>query len=159
MKFCEPERLMVITVKILLVCTGNTCRSPMAEGILKNILSNYDISSAGIITANGLTPSENAVLATKEIGIDISSHKSRLITKEIFEDSDIILCMTQAHKEMILTYFGVNDKTFTLAEFAGENGDIPDPFGGDLAKYIICRDSIATLLEKVAKRLKGENND
>jgi len=131
----------------------------MAEGILKNILSEYDISSAGIITANGLAPSENAVLATKEIGIDISSHKSRLISNKLFEESDIILCMTQAHKDMIMTYLGENEKTFTLAEFVGENGDIPDPFGGDLEQYIICRDSIATLLEKVAKRLNCENDD
>lgn len=130
----------------------------MAEAILKNILSDYDISSAGIITANGLAPSENAVLATKKILIDISNHTSRLITKEIFETSDIILCMTQAHKEMIMTYLGVNDKTFTLAEFAGEIDDIPDPFGGDLAEYILCRDSLTTLLEKVAQRLKGEND-
>ena len=131
----------------------------MAEGILKNILSNYEISSAGIITANGLVPSGNAVLATKEIGIDISKHKSRLISNKLFEESDIILCMTQAHKDMILTYLGENEKTFTLAEFAGENGDIPDPFGGGLEQYILCRDCIATLLEKVAQRLKGENDD
>jgi protein-tyrosine-phosphatase len=131
----------------------------MAEGILKNILSNYDVSSAGIITANGLMPSENAVLATEEIGIDISNHKSRLISNKLFEESDIILCMTQDHKEMIMTYLGENEKTFTLAEFAGENSDMPDPFGGDLAEYILCRDSIATLLEKVAQRLKCENDD
>jgi len=148
-------------VKILLVCTGNTCRSPMAEGIFKNILSGYDkasVSSAGIITANGLPPSKNAVLATEKIGIDISNHKSRLITKKLFEESDIILCMTHEHKEMILMYLGANDKTFTLSEFAGEDCDVPDPFGGDLDKYILCRDSIATLLKKAALRLKGENN-
>jgi len=146
-------------VRILLVCTGNTCRSPMAEGILKNILGDYEVSSVGIITANGLTPSENAVIATKEIGIDIKGHKSRLITKEIFEEADIIICMTNAHKEMILAYLGANDKTYTLSEFAGENGDIPDPFGGDLAEYVLCRDSLTKLLEKAAQRLKGERND
>ncbi len=97
--------------KILFVCTGNTCRSPMAEGILKHLLDkkgagdNFVVSSAGLMTAEGLPPSEFAVEVLKERGIDISSHRSKQITQDMIKDNDLILGMTLDHKQQLRFFY------------------------------------------------------
>lgn len=142
-------------MNILLVCTGNTCRSPMAEGILKKLLPNHNISSAGVCTVNGLPASDNAIKATAEVNVDILSHKSRQITKEMAENSDLILCMTNNHKKMLA---GVKCNTFTLGEFAGDKEEIPDPYGGNLDKYRACRDKLEKLIKIIAEKINDKNN-
>lgn len=146
---------MVIAMNILFVCTGNTCRSPMAEGIMKKILPEHNISSAGIHTVDGLSASKEAIKVSEEIDVDISSHKSRQITREMAENSDLILCMTNSHKLMI---GGVKSKVFTLGEFAEVFDEIGDPFGGSIDEYRACRDSIQQLLYKISERIQNENN-
>lgn len=136
--------------KILTVCTGNTCRSPMAEGIIKKEVAENGIpalvKSAGIF-ADGTPVSKNSDLAMKEIGIDISSHKSRQLTRDMAEESDIIIGMTSSHKQMIQALVP-NKRVYTLGELSGENIEITDPYGGDLQEYRLCRDSICDLVKK-----------
>ena len=141
-------------MKYLFVCTGNTCRSPMAEGIFNKIAKERGLdnaaNSAGIFAAEGGSASKNAVDALAEIGADISGHKSRRVTPEMLGEYDEILTMTKSHADILkgaLPQFGY--KIRTLSEAAGGGGEISDPFGGDLDAYRACRDEIERLVEKL----------
>ena len=113
-------------VKILFVCTGNTCRSSMAEGILKEMLKEKDdkyediqVLSAGISAIDGDPPSEFALKALEEQGIDISQHCAKQLSSKMVKEADLILTMTVAHKNMILSIISeAKEKTYTLKEYA-----------------------------------------
>ena len=149
-------------MNILFVCTGNTCRSAMAAAIMDKIAreKNLDvrIESAGIFAGDGAPASENAAEALKDYGIDLSYHRSKPVTRELIGQCDLILTMTDGHKNALKK--AADGKIFTLAEYAGEDKDISDPFGGDLETYKKCAGEIYGLLEKAAERLpKIGNND
>lgn len=142
--------------RILFVCTGNTCRSPMAEGIFNKIASERGINaiakSAGIFAAGGQA-SENAVSVMKEIGVDINGRKSIQITEEMVRDAELIITMSKTHKEILNSAFTMTDKIKTLAEFVGDTGDITDPFGADIDVYRTCRDLICCMIEKAVNKI------
>ncbi len=117
-------------MKILFVCTGNTCRSPMAEGYLKSL--GIDCESRGL-SADGLPASKNAVTAMKEIGIDISLHLSKQLTQNDINRFDKIICLAKSHYDY-LSSLGIE------CEILGEG--INDPYGCDLNIYKNCRDEI-----------------
>ncbi|MCT4592755.1 MAG: low molecular weight protein arginine phosphatase [Anaeromicrobium sp.] len=150
-------------MNILFVCTGNTCRSPMAEGLMKKLIEkhnlNINIYSAGIFTMDGLSPSENSILAMEEIGINIRDYKSNTITKELINKSHIILTMTKNHKEKILQIIPeISNKLYTLKEYTKIKAysDISDPYGQNLNVYKACRDEINRALEMIISELKKE---
>ncbi len=135
---------------ILFVCTGNICRSPMAEGLFRHAVkgrSDFEVLSAGVGAVEGLPPSEHAVRALRELGIDISHQRSRMLTSQLVERADYIFGMTHSHVDAImLLYPQAAEKTFLLREFdetldSFEN-DIPDPIGGSYDVYLNCRDQI-----------------
>lgn len=127
-------------MNILFVCSGNTCRSPMAEGYLnsKNIKGLLALS-AGFIS-EGEAVSENSVKVLKEIGIDISEHKSRLITKDLLS-ADKIFCMSRTHYDMLIAAGVKKEKVFVL------RSGIPDPFGQSIEVYRLCRDEIINAID------------
>lgn len=128
-------------MNILFVCTGNTCRSPMAEGYLRaKNTQNINAFSCGLF-ADGSPVSQNSALAMDEIQIDISSHISKQITKADIENADRIICMSPSHK-LSLESIGV-----TNAEVLG--GGIFDPYGMDLEAYRLCRDQIIKEIDKL----------
>ncbi|BCS81473.1 low molecular weight protein arginine phosphatase [Anaerocellum diazotrophicum] len=144
--------------KILFVCTGNTCRSPMAEHLLKEKLrkmkiDDIEVESAGLSAFFPQKASKNAILVMNELGIDISSHVSRLINEEMIKESNLILTMERYHKEVITKmYPGVMDKVFTLKEYVLDDKkelDVIDPYGGDIEEYRRCRDELNFLLDKL----------
>src|SRR4051812_36388708 len=128
---------------ILFICTGNICRSPMAEGLFRHAMrgsNEYRVMSAGVGACDGQLPSVNAVRALRELGIDIANHRSRMLTPDIIEQADFIFGMTHSHVDTVnLLYPHAAEKTFLLREFDETldefEKDISDPIGGSLETY------------------------
>ena len=145
-------------MNILFVCTGNTCRSPMAAALFNKLAIEKDldvrIESAGIFAMDGLPASDNAISAMKSYDIDLSYHRAKSISPELLEKCDLVLTMTESHKEALLPYAG--ERVHTLCGYAGLSGNIPDPYGGDLQTYEKCAAEIMRALSKVAEKI-GNN--
>src|SRR5882762_10393542 len=135
---------------VLFVCTGNVCRSPMAEGIFRHAVQgrgDYRVFSAGLGAMEGQPPSHYGVPAVRELGIDISSQRSRMLTPELVQQADYIFGMTHSHIDTVmLLYPQAAEKTFLLREFDDTldffEKDISDPIGGSYEVYLDCRDQI-----------------
>jgi len=138
--------------KIMFICTGNTCRSPMAEGLFREMLKvrkieNIICESAGTSAYAGDEAEPNAVAAAAELGADISAHRSRSYDPYMVDDTDLFVCMTPIHALML---DGVpEDKKTILA------GGVPDPYGGDLDEYRACAKKISEGLKKLLKIAKS----
>lgn len=135
-------------MRILFVCTGNTCRSPMAEGILRSMAEKRDlkleVKSAGIRVYNGDLASKNSIEAMKKIDIDISGHLATQLNNDLIQEADLVLTLSSSHKDFIVSnYPWSREKVFTLNEYAyGVKKDVTDPYGRNLAFYERTRDEI-----------------
>lgn len=144
-------------MKVVFVCTGNTCRSSMAEALARKWLKahpdgvgNIELASAGLAAAGPGSPaSPRAVEVMGAAGIDLTGHRARQFCHETARESDLILTMTGNHKRtLVALYPGEASKVFTLAEFAGKSGlDISDPFGLPVAIYKQCAREIEELVD------------
>ncbi len=148
-------------IHFLFVCTGNVCRSPMAEGIFKSLTKDkphLTCESAGTFAYNGFPASPNAEQASKKHGVDISHHLSQLITEELLDRSDVILTMTDNHinalkqtfpehcgKAFLLKEYGLSDKNLS-------DLNIADPIGQNLDTYEKCYLEIEEAIKGVLKK-------
>jgi glycine hydroxymethyltransferase len=154
---------------ILFICSGNICRSPMAEGLLKKLLLDKKLEhkitacSAGTLGITGASASENAIVACHlEYDVDISLHESQPITDDLLEESDLIFCMAQKHIDHVKNYYdpGYSRKIYLLKQYAeipDNFKDVADPIGMDLSEYTKTCHEISALLqssmEKIIKTL------
>lgn len=140
---------------IIFICTGNTCRSPMAEGLFRahggEEKTGLAPASAGLFAQDGIPASENAVTAAKELGADISAHRSRMLTHEMAKNARYLVCMTGAHYDRVCELFpDCADKVFTLTQ-----RDVSDPFGGDLETYRRAAAEIDAGVRSIIERLSA----
>ena len=132
-------------MNILFVCTGNTCRSPMAEGYLKSKeIDGVTVSSRGL-AADGSPVSVNSKTVMDEAGINIGGHISKQLTDRDINGADKIICLSPSHKAVLLSAGVPENKLFVLG-----NG-ISDPFGGDISVYRRCRDEIFAAVDALLK--------
>lgn len=135
---------------ILFVCTGNICRSPMAEYLFRAHLTSrpdWKVASAGVATVNGAPPSRFATEAVAEMGIDLRFHKSRMITGGLMDDTTLVVVMTEGHREQVCAAFpDAEDRVHLLKSFTSSPGDILDPIGLSFDVYRSVRDEIAEAL-------------
>ena len=135
---------------ILFLCTGNVCRSPMAEGLFRHMVrgrGDFRVLSAGLGAIDGQPPTSHSANALREIGIDITHQRSRLLTADMVRSADYIFGMTHSHVDTVgLLYPQAADKTFLLREFDDTldpyEKDISDPIGSSYQVYVECRDQI-----------------
>ncbi|TDU80955.1 protein-tyrosine phosphatase [Prosthecobacter fusiformis] len=128
---------------VLFVCTGNTCRSPLAEVVFRDLVKahpDYQVSSAGVGAYSGQPASRYSVTLAKERGLDLTKHKSRAVTVDLVESATHIFAMSRNHVAAILSdYPEADDKIYLISEFAADDSlrgrDLSDPFGGDLSEY------------------------
>lgn len=152
-------------MNILFVCTGNTCRSPMAQALLeekaKEIGISLNIKSAGIFALDGQRASKEAIEVLKADGIDISSHRANMIYRDLLEEADLILTMAVSHKGVLLSqYKFIKGKVYTLKEYAyGIEEDVVDPFGRDINVYKDTKEEIEKALEKIVGQLSAEQRE
>ncbi|HWO87940.1 MAG TPA: low molecular weight protein arginine phosphatase [Gemmatimonadales bacterium] len=148
---------------LLFVCTGNICRSPLAEAIAKRILrergvTDVTVSSAGTAAYDGAPASEGSYLIALEHGLDLSAHQARELTADLVAQADLVLVMSRGHQRRAEA-LGGQGKTELLGEFAGisgEQAEVPDPFGGDLDEYRSTFDRLQELLTEAMDRLIAE---
>jgi protein-tyrosine-phosphatase len=151
---------------ILFICTGNTCRSPMAAEMMRQLAKEYgielEVRSAGIAAYDGVPASSHTQAILREKGWD-EIHSSQMIREEHLEWADLILTMTQYHRDAIRSVMneGEDQLVYTLKEYAmnltqEQEGmkqlDIQDPFGGDLETYRQCGEEIERILHRILKK-------
>ena len=146
-------------MKILFVCTGNTCRSPMAEGYFRHICAvsgrtDMEVKSAGTFAAGGLGPSPYSERVMSRRGVDISGHRTRGLDKGLVDWADLVVVMGDSHTHTVLSLSpGSSGKTRKLLEFSGKQGDVFDPYGGAEALYEICFSEMKCALDDLLKEL------
>jgi protein-tyrosine-phosphatase len=147
-------------MKILFVCTANICRSVMAEGILKKMLStslsthDVHVRSAGVDALEGLTPDRNTIEICNKQGVHISSHKASQLTKALLKEADLVLCMAKVHKQRILNAFPKSEKNvFLLKEYLRDHPvmetSVKDPTGKPKRHYEACFREIEKELKRI----------
>lgn len=117
-------------MNIVVVCTGNTCRSPLAAVLLKSLRPSWNVRSAGVSAGNGRPASRNSAAVAKELGLSLADHSSQDLSQELVQWADLVLCVSQTHANLVQSRYP-NSET----KIAHLPNDIDDPFGQSLECY------------------------
>lgn len=151
--------------RLLFVCTGNTCRSPLAEALARQKLglrgwSGVEVGSAGVATMDGLPASAGALEVAAESGLELGRHRSTRLTGRVVQEADLVLTMSAGHLARVEELGGAG-KAHLLTAFArddpaGAEEGVPDPFGGSEELYRKTLEVLDELVEGVLRRLEPE---
>lgn len=152
-------------MRILFVCTGNTCRSPLAEGLARKViveraLGDVDVMSAGTSAWDGAPASDGALLVGMERSIDLGHHRAQTLTRELVGDADLVLAMGPHHLERIEALGGTG-RAYLLTDYASRGATtraINDPIGGELDLYRTTMDELDQEIRKVFDRILAERS-
>lgn len=141
-------------MRILFICTGNTCRSAMAESVFRHeikargLSEQFAVSSAGLYVRPGDKMNDNAVVALKNKKITVHRHRARVLTKTLIARATLIVCMTAEHKATVKS-----KKALTVGEITGR-GDVPDPYGYGVEIYERVLDYLRSTVDAVFEKTK-----
>ncbi|NMB44163.1 MAG: low molecular weight protein arginine phosphatase [Clostridiales bacterium] len=141
--------------KLIFVCTGNTCRSPMAATIFKSMETSSDIEvlSRGLVVLFSEPSNPKADTVLKSHNLDLKDHKSRGLKNSEITDTTLILTMTEQQKKNVLDNFTNANDVYTITEFVGETGEVDDPYGGSLIEYEEVYSQLSLLIKKLVYKL------
>lgn len=149
-------------MKVLFVCTANTCRSPIAEEIFNKLNNNTNLmaKSAGITIVPGSFVTENSVkLVKKELNIDIKHKEAIQLNENMIKIADIILTMTNYGRDFIKNnYPNYKDKVFSICEYAGVTGEITDPYGSTISVYQKIYKELEDIIPLIVSKLKKDGS-
>lgn len=151
---------------VLMVCTGNICRSPIAAALMRAELERHQmegisVSSAGTGAWDGTPASEGAYLVSLEHEVDLSGHRAQLLTRDVVENADLIFTMAR-HQRSRVEELGGTARVHLLGEFAGMTGqeaEVADPFGADLDTYRATYDQLSGFVVAAANRIAEDSGD
>ena len=152
-------------MRILFVCTGNTCRSPLAEALARKLmvergLSDVEVLSAGTSAWNGAPATDGALLVGLERNLDLSLHRAQTLTRELVRDADLVLAMGPHHLERIEA-LGGSGRSYLLTEYASRGATarpVNDPIGGELDLYRATADELDHEIRRVFDRLTADRS-
>lgn len=144
--------------KLIFVCTGNTCRSPMAEIIFKNMeqVSDMKVISRGLVVLFGEPINPKAEIVLNKHDLESNNHISRGLKQSDIDENSLILTMTANQKKKVMETFPELADVYTIKEFAGEIGDVVDPYGQTLVEYEECFIELARLVKKTVYKVDEE---
>ncbi|WP_274380786.1 low molecular weight protein arginine phosphatase [Anaerosporobacter faecicola] len=150
---------MIKYERLIFVCTGNTCRGPMAEVIFRSLdtESDIEIMSRGLVVLFPEPSNPKADTVLRNHNLSIGDHIAKALEQEDIDEDTLVLAMTQEQKEKVQRDYENCTNVYTLKEFVGEDGDVSDPYGQSLTEYEECYVELARLIKKTVYKLNEED--